>query len=55
MLELGKHSVKQHKLISRSINKSNIHKVYVHGKFIKETFKGLSKNKKAKILIKSQK
>ena len=44
--------MKQHKLISRSINKSNIHKVYVHGKFIKETFKGLSKNKKAKILDK---
>ena len=52
MLELGKHSMKQHKLISRSINKSNVHKVYVHGKFIKETFKGLSKNKKAKILDK---
>ena len=50
MLELGKHSMKQHKLISKSLNKSNIHKVYVHGKFIKETFKGLNKNKKAKIL-----
>ena len=50
MLELGKHSVKQHKLISRSINESNVHKVYVYGKFIKETFKGLNKNKKAKIL-----
>ncbi len=52
MLELGKHSIKQHKLISRNINKSNINKVYVHGKFIKETFKGLKKNKKAKILDK---
>ncbi len=50
MLELGKHSMKQHKLISKNLNKSNIHKVYVHGKFIKETFKGLNKNKKAKIL-----
>ena len=52
MLELGKHSIKQHKLISRNINKSNINKVYVYGKFIKETFKGLKKNKKAKILDK---
>ena len=55
MLELGKHSMKQHKLISKNLNKSNIHKVYVHGKFIKETFKGLNKNKKAKILVESQK
>ena len=52
MLELGKHSIKQHKLISRNINKSNINKVYVYGKFIKETFKGLKKKKKAKILDK---
>ena len=55
MLELGKHSFKQHKLISRSINKSNIHKVYVHGKFIKETFKGLIKIRKQKYSIESQK
>ena len=49
------YSIKQHKLISRNINKSNINKVYVHGKFIKETFKGLKKNKKAKILDKKSK
>jgi len=52
MLELGKHSIKQHKLISKVLNKSNIHKVYVYGKYILETFKGLKINKKAKILTK---
>ena len=50
MLELGKHSIKQHKLISKVLNKSGIHKVYVYGKYIKETFKSLKTNKKAKIL-----
>ena len=50
MLELGKHSVKQHKLISKIINKTKINKVYVIGKYIKETFKGIKPNKKAKIL-----
>jgi len=50
MLELGKHSVKQHKLISKIINKAKINKVYVIGKYIKETFKGLNSSKKAKIL-----
>ena len=52
MLELGKHSIKQHKLISKVLNKSNIHKVYVYGKYIKETFKSLKTDKKAKILTK---
>ena len=50
MLELGKHSLLQHRLMAKNINKSSIHKVYVIGKFIKETFRGLSNNKKAKIL-----
>ncbi len=50
MLELGKHSAKQHKLISKVINKTKIDQVYVIGKYIKETFKGLKKNKKARIL-----
>jgi MurE/MurF fusion protein len=53
MLELGKHSIKQHKLISKIVNKTKINKVYVVGKYIKETFKGLKKNKKAKILSKN--
>ena len=50
MLELGKHSIKQHKLISKIVNKTKINQVYVIGKYIKETFKGLKPNKKAKIL-----
>ena len=50
MLELGKYSIKQHKLISKTINKTKINKVYVFGKYIKETFKGLNTNKKARIL-----
>ena len=50
MLELGKHSVKQHKLITKIVNKTKINQVYVIGKYIKETFKGLKQNKKAKIL-----
>tara|TARA_B100000963_G_scaffold360802_1_gene393187 strand:+ start:4917 stop:7769 length:2853 start_codon:yes stop_codon:yes gene_type:complete len=50
MLELGKHSIKQHKLISKIINKAKINKVYVIGKHIRETYKGLKPDKKAKIL-----
>ena len=50
MRELGKHSIRQHKLISEIINKTKINQVYVSGKYIKETFKGLKPNKKAKIL-----
>ena len=50
MLELGKHSLRQHKLISKIVNKSKINQVYVIGKYIKETFRGLTENKKAKIL-----
>ena len=52
MLELGKHSVKQHKLISKIVNKTKIDQVYVIGKYIKETFKGLKSDKKGKILNK---
>ena len=50
MLELGKHSIKQHKLISKIVNKTKINQVYVIGKYIKKTFYGLKSNKKAKIL-----
>ena len=50
MLELGKHSIKQHKSISKIINKTKIDQVYVIGKHIKETFKHLKSSKKAKIL-----
>ena len=50
MLELGKHSINQHKLISKIINKTNINQVYVIGKYIKHTFRSLKTNKKAQIL-----
>ncbi len=53
MLELGKHSIKQHKLLSQNINKTKINKVYVLGKYIKKTFSGLTPSKKGKILPKN--
>ncbi len=49
MLELGKKSKKFHKELSSTINKSDIDKVFVYGKFIRETFKFLMKNKKGKV------
>jgi UDP-N-acetylmuramyl pentapeptide synthase len=49
MLELGKKSKKFHKALSSIINKSDINKVYVYGKHIKETYKNLSSNKKGKM------
>ncbi len=50
MLELGEHSLKQHRLISNVINKTKIDQVYVIGKHIKKTFEGLKFKKKGKIL-----
>jgi len=49
MLELGKKSKKFHRMLSTVINRSNIDKVFVYGKHIKETFNYLSTNKKGKI------
>ena len=49
MLELGKKSVKFHKSLSGTINKTNIDKVFVCGKHIKETFNNLSTSKKGKV------
>ena len=49
MLELGKNSKKFHKALSFTINKSDINKVFVLGKHIKETFYALSFDKKGKI------
>ena len=49
MLELGTKSKKFHKDLSIVLNKSNIDRVFVHGKYIKETFNNLSTNKKGKI------
>ena len=49
MLELGKKSKKFHRTLSVIINRSNIDKVFVCGKYIKETFNYLSTNKKGKV------
>ena len=49
MLELGKKSKILHKNLSIVINRSNIDKVFVYGRHIKETFNSLSKNKKGKV------
>ena len=46
MLELGKKSKNLHKKLSIIINSSDIDKVFVYGKYIKETFNYLSTNKK---------
>ena len=46
MLELGKKSKKFHKELSILINKSDIDKVFVCGKHIKQTFNYLSSKKK---------
>jgi murE/murF fusion protein len=50
MLELGKHSKKLHKAISKSINQTSIDKVNVIGKHIKDTYKNLNNHKKGLIL-----
>ena len=49
MLELGKKSKKLHRELSNEINKSDIDKVFVYGKHIKETYDYLYINKKGKI------
>ena len=49
MLELGKKSKKLHRALSTEINKSDIDKVFVYGKHIKETFNSLSKEKRGKV------
>ncbi len=50
MLELGKSSIYQHKLIGNFINKLSIDKVHIYGKDIKKTFEVLIKNKQGLIL-----
>ena len=50
MLELGKFSKKLHKNISKIINKSSISKVYVIGNYIKETYYGIERKKRGRIL-----
>jgi len=50
MLELGKFSKILHKQASKIINKTSIKKVYVTGKHIKETFYGINRKKRGRIL-----
>ena len=50
MLELGKFSKILHKKVSKIINKTSIKKVYVIGNYIKETFYGISRKKRGRIL-----
>ena len=49
MLELGKFSIRLHKQFSYILNKSNIDKVYVYGKYIRHTFNKIKTQKKGKI------
>jgi len=53
MLELGVHSKKLHLAVSKNINNSSINNVNVIGKYMKETYKNLNKNKKGLILKKN--
>ena len=48
MLELGKRSKKFHRALSKTLNRSNVDKVFVYGKYIRETFFGLTASKKGK-------
>ena len=50
MLELWKFSKILHKRISKIINKTSIKKVYVIGNYIKETFYGINRKKRGRIL-----
>ena len=50
MHELGKYSKKLHKEAAKDINKSNIHKVFVYGKFVNDTFNKITTQKKGKII-----
>ena len=50
MLELGKHSKKLHKEISKSINQTSINRINVFGSHIKETYKNIDNTKKGLIL-----
>ena len=53
MLELGSHSKKLHKAISKDINNTSINNVSVVGKYMENTYKNLNKNKKGSILKKN--
>ena len=49
MLDLGRKSKKFHKELSTTINKSDIDKVFVYGKYIRGTFDNLFISKKGKV------
>ena len=49
MLELGGHAKRLHIQVTNIINKSNIDKVYVYGKYIQHTFNKIKTQKKGKI------
>ena len=49
MLELGSKSNNLHKELATSVNKSDIDKVFVYGKYIKKTFNLLSQKKRGKV------
>ena len=50
MLELGKHSKKLHREMSSIFNNSKISKIHIFGKYVNETFKGIKKNRKGRVL-----
>ena len=50
MLELGKYSKILHKEVAKTINKTQIDKVYVYGRYIVETFNKIRPQKRGKIL-----
>ena len=51
MLELGKYSKKLHRDISSTFNNSKINRIHIYGKDVVETFKGIKKNKKGRVLF----
>ena len=50
MLELGKYSKILHKEVAKTINRTQIDKVYVYGRDIVETFNKIRPQKRGKIL-----
>ena len=50
MLELGKHSKRLHKNMSTIINNSKISKIHIFGKDVSETYRGIQKNRRGRIL-----
>ena len=50
MLELGKYSKKLHIEAAKIVNKTDINRVYVYGKNIKDTFNKIRPQKRGKIL-----